>query len=558
MAKFSLFGFKLGKDVPAQEVLPSFSPPVLDDGAVTITAAAHYGTSIDLDSNYKNDVELITRYREMAMQPEIESAVDDIINEAIIQEEESAVEINLDKVKVSPKVKNAIEEEFENILTLLNFKNLGQDIFRRFYVDGRLYYNIILDKDNTAAGIQELRYTDPRKLTKIRELKKVKDQITGYDIVQGYQEYYIYSEVISTKSNLSNSGLRIAPDSIIAVTSGLLDSKRSIILSYLHKAIKPLNQLRMIEDATVIYKVSRAPERRIFYIDVGNLPKMKAEQYLKDIMTKYKNKVVYDANTGEVRDDRKYLSMMEDFWLPRRSDNKSTEITTLPSSSAFDDMSMVQYFEKKLYKALGVPFSRLEQPETPFDVGNSDQISRDEIKFDKFINRLRLKFSDLFDQALKVQCYLKGICTEEEFEEYKQNIFYDFKKDNNYAELKESQLLQNRVNVLTMLDPYVGKYYSQKWIQKNVLQFDDDDIDKMMKEISDEIEQGLYPDPKLMNDPTMMGGLGGDPNAIPGGDQPQQPDDGDQQDKDVAPAAKKKSKPADADSDQQDNPYYNA
>jgi len=558
LAKFSLFGFKLGKDVPAQEVLPSFSPPVLDDGAVTITAAAHYGTSIDLDSNYKNDVELITRYREMAMQPEIESAVDDIINEAIIQEEESAVEINLDKVKVSPKVKNAIEEEFENILTLLNFKNLGQDIFRRFYVDGRLYYNIILDKDNTTAGIQELRYTDPRKLTKIRELKKVKDQITGYDIVQGYQEYYIYSEVISTKSNLSNSGLRIAPDSIIAVTSGLLDSKRSIILSYLHKAIKPLNQLRMIEDATVIYKVSRAPERRIFYIDVGNLPKMKAEQYLKDIMTKYKNKVVYDANTGEVRDDRKYLSMMEDFWLPRRSDNKSTEITTLPSSSAFDDMSMVQYFEKKLYKALGVPFSRLEQPETPFDVGNSDQISRDEIKFDKFINRLRLKFSDLFDQALKVQCYLKGICTEEEFEEYKQNIFYDFKKDNNYAELKESQLLQNRVNVLTMLDPYVGKYYSQKWIQKNVLQFDDDDIDKMMKEISDEIEQGLYPDPKLMNDPTMMGGLGGDPNAIPGGDQPQQPDDGDQQDKDVAPAAKKKSKPADADSDQQDNPYYNA
>jgi hypothetical protein len=560
LAKFSLFGFQLGKDTPAQEVLPSFSPPVLDDGAVTITAAAHYGTSIDLDSNYKNDVELITRYREMAMQPEIESAVDDIINEAIIQEEESAVEINLDKVKVSPKVKNAIEEEFENILTLLNFKNLGQDIFRRFYVDGRLYYNIILDKENTAAGIQELRYTDPRKLTKIRELKKLKDKTTGFDIVQGYQEYYIYSEVISTKSNLSNSGLKIAPDSIIAVTSGLLDSKRSIVLSYLHKAIKPLNQLRMIEDATVIYKVSRAPERRIFYIDVGNLPKMKAEQYLKDIMTKYKNKVVYDANTGEVRDDRKYLSMMEDFWLPRRSDNKSTEITTLPSSAAFDDMSMVQYFEKKLYKALGVPFSRLEQPETPFDVGNSDQISRDEIKFDKFINRLRLKFVDLFDQALKVQCYLKGICTEEEFEEYKQNIFYDFKKDNNYAELKESQLLQNRVNSLSMLDPYVGKYYSQKWIQKNVLQFDDDDIEEMQKEIADEIEQGLYPDPKLMNDPSLMGG---DPNAIPGGDQPQQPDDeeNDQDQQNSAPVDKKQNKPATkADSDKQNtnNPYYNA
>lgn len=553
MAKFSLFGFKLGKDTPAQEVLPSFSPPVLDDGAVTITAAAHYGTSIDLDSNYKNDVELITRYREMAMQPEIESAVDDIINEAIIQEENVAVEINLDNLKVSPKVKNAIKEEFENILTLLNFKNLGQDIFRRFYVDGRLYYNILLDKENPQAGIQELRYTDPRKLSKIREIRKVKDKTTGYDIVQGYVEYYIYSEVMSTKSNLTNSGLRIAPDSIISVTSGLLDAKRSIILSYLHKAIKPLNQLRMIEDASVIYKVSRAPERRIFYIDVGNLPKMKAEQYLKDIMTKYKNKVVYDANTGEVRDDRKYLSMMEDFWLPRRSDNKSTEITTLPSSAAFDDMSMVEYFERKLYKALNTPFSRVEQPDTPYDLGNNQVISRDEIKFDKFINRLRLKFSDLFDQALKVQCYLKGICTEEEFDEYKQSIYYDFQKDNNYAELKESQLLQNRVNVLTMLDPYVGKYYSQKWIQKNVLQFNDDDIKEMEKEIADEIKQGLYPDPKSLNDPSLMGGLPQD-NSVP--------ENIDQQDdnlQDNQTVNKKQNKPANsADSDQQqNNPYYN-
>lgn len=557
MAKFSLFGFKLGKDTPAQEVLPSFSAPVLDDGAVTITAAAHYGTSIDLDSNYKNDVELITRYREMAMQPEIESAVDDIINEAIIQEEERAVEINLDKVKVSPKVKNAIEEEFENILTLLNFKNLGQDIFRRFYVDGRLYYNIILDKENPQAGIQELRYTDPRKLSKIREIRKVKDKTTGYDIVQGYVEYYIYSEVMSTKSNLTNSGLRIAPDSIISVTSGLLDAKRSIILSYLHKAIKPLNQLRMIEDASVIYKVSRAPERRIFYIDVGNLPKMKAEQYLKDIMTKYKNKVVYDANTGEVRDDRKYLSMMEDFWLPRRSDNKSTEITTLPSSAAFDDMSMVEYFERKLYKSLNVPFSRLQQPETPYDLGNNQVISRDEIKFDKFINRLRLKFADLFDQALKVQCYLKGICTEEEFDEYKQNIFYDFQRDNNYSELKDSQLLQNRVNVLTMLDPYVGKYYSQKWIQKNVLQFNDDEVQEMTKEIEDEIKQGLYPDPKIANDPSLLAGGGLPPeNSIP--DETDQLDD--EEDQQSAPISKKQNKPADSSVDfdkQQNNPYYN-
>lgn len=559
MAKFSLFGFKLGKDTEAQEVLPSFSPPVLDDGAVTITAAAHYGTSIDLDSNYKNDVELITRYREMAMQPEIESAVDDIINEAIIQEEESAVEINLDKVKVSPKVKAAIEEEFENILTLLNFKNLGQDIFRRFYVDGRLYYNIILDKENPQNGIQELRYTDPRKLSKIREIKKVKDKTTGYDIVQGFIEYYIYSDVITTKSNLTNSGLRIAPDSIISLTSGLLDAKRSIVLSYLHKAIKPLNQLRMIEDATIIYKVSRAPERRIFYIDVGNLPKMKAEQYLKDIMTKYRNKVVYDATTGEVRDDRKNLSMMEDFWLPRRSDNKSTEITTLPSSGAFDDMSMVEYFEKKLYKALNVPFSRLVNPDSPFDMGNSDQISRDEIKFDKFINRLRLKFTDLFDQALSTQCYLKGICTTDEFEQYKQNIWYDFKRDNNYAELLESQLNQNRLNVLTMMDPYVGKYYSQNWIQKNVLRFSDEDLKLMNKEIQKEIKDGLYPDPKTLNDPSLMGGVPGVPGLPPPADTSA---DSDQQDTDQedqpAPKKQKKQIEKSTDSDQQQqNPYYN-
>lgn len=555
MAKISFFGFKLGKDTPAQEVLPSFSPPVLDDGAVTITAAAHYGTSIDLDSNYKNDVELITRYREMAMQPEIETAVDDIINEAIIQEEGSSVEIVLDNVKAPPKVKSAIEDEFDNILTLLNFKNLGQDIFRRYYVDGRLFYNVILDKENPGAGIQELRYTDPRKLSKIREIRKVKDKTTGYDIVQGYIEYYIYSEVISTKSNLSNSGLRIAPDSIISITSGLLDAKRSIVLSYLHKAIKPLNQLRMIEDATVIYKVSRAPERRIFYIDVGNLPKMKAEQYLKDIMTKYKNKVVYDANTGEVRDDRKYLSMMEDFWLPRRSDNKSTEITTLPSSSAFDDMSMVQYFEKKLYKALNVPFSRLEQPESPFDVGTNQVISRDEIKFDKFVNRLRNKFTDLFDQALKTQCLLKGICTEEDFEEYKQDIYYDFKKDNNYAELRESELLTNRLNLLATVDQFKGVYYSADWIKKNILQQDDDLIKKMQKEIDQEIKDGVYPDPKLANDPTM--GLGAD--AVPGenpdgsGDQPDQ-NDTDQQNQ---PAQKSSKATQKQEVDQQgNNPYY--
>jgi hypothetical protein len=558
LAKFSLFGFKIGKDTPAQEVLPSFSAPVLDDGAVTITAAAHYGTSIDLDSNYKNDVELITRYREMAMQPEIESAVDDIVNEAIVNEEGVIVKLNLDNLKVTPKIKKAIEDEFDNILTLLNFKQLGQDIFRRFYIDGRMYYNIILDKENTSGGIQELRYTDPRKITKIREIKKVKDKTTGYDIVAGYVEYYIYSDVISTKSNLTNSGLRIAPDSMISVTSGILDAKRSIVLSNLHKAIKPLNQLRMIEDASVIYKVSRAPERRIFYIDVGNLPKMKAEQYLKDIMTKYKNKVVYDASTGEIRDDRRFLSMMDDFWLPRRSDNKSTEITTLPSSAAFDDMSMVEYFEKKLYKALGVPFSRLVQPDSAFDVGTNQVISRDEIKFDKAIQRLRNKFTDVFDQALKVQCQLKGICSDEEFDVYKQDFNYDFVRDNNYAEMKDAELLQNRLNLLAVVDPYKGTYYSQAWIQKNILKMDEDEIDQMQKEIEQEIANNLYPDPKLLNDP--MAGLGGD-GGFPSGD-PNLDSDGDgvpndQDANDQDPSiGRQTTKPNKQSATDKKNPYY--
>jgi hypothetical protein len=563
LAKFSLFGFKIGKDTPAQDVLPSFSPPVLDDGAVTITAAAHYGTTIDLDSNYKNDVELITRYREMAMQPEIESAVDDIINEAIVNEDGVIVKLKLDNLKVSPKIKKAIEDEFSNILTLLNFKQLGQDIFRRYYIDGRMYYNIILDKEKPNAGIQELRYTDPRKITKIREIKKVKDQTTGYDIVAGYVEYYIYSDTISTKSNLTNSGLRIAPDSMICVTSGLLDAKRSIILSNLHKAIKPLNQLRMIEDASVIYKVSRAPERRIFYIDVGNLPKMKAEQYLKDIMTKYKNKVVYDATTGEIRDDRRFLSMMDDFWLPRRSDNKSTEITTLPSSAAFDDMSMVEYFEKKLYKALNVPFSRLQQPDNAFDLGTNQVITRDEIKFDKFVQRQRNKFTELFDQALKVQCQLKGICSDEEFDEYKQDFNYDFVRDNNYAEMRDGELLQNRLNLLAVVDPYKGVYYSQKWIQKNILQMDEEEIEDMQKEIEQEIADELYPDPKLMNDPTAGFGAGNDqsdeedPNADPDGDGIPNSQDTNDQDPSVGKAnTKQPVNPKQQLDKSAKNPYY--
>lgn len=547
MAKWSLFGFQLGKSAPAQqEVLPSFSPPVLDDGAVTVTAAAHYGTTVDLDSSYKSEIELITRYREMAMQPEIESAVEDIINEAIIQDNEDIpVSIKLDNLKVSDKVKDAIEDEFDNILTLLNFKNLGQEIFKRFYVDGRLYYTIIADEKDVKFGIKELRYVDPRKITKVREIRKEKDPKLGADLVVDYNEYFIYSENLSSnKANLAQTGVRIAPDSIIALSSGLMDAKKSMVLGYLHKAIKPLNQLRMIEDASVIYKVSRAPERRIFYIDVGNLPKMKAEQYLKEIMTKYKNKVVYDAHTGEVRDDRRALSMMDDFWIPRRGD-KSTEITTLQSSAAFDDMTMVEYFERKLYMSLNVPYSRLHSPETPYVIGRSSEITRDEIKFSKFINKLRSKFTDLFDQALKVQCVFKGVCTADEFDEYKQHIFYDFRLDNNYAELKEAELIQNRVTLLTMVDPFVGKYFSVEWVYEHVLKIDEQDAKKMRKQIQQNIKDGLIPDPSLL-----MGG-GDIPPAGPGGNDQGQP------------PVKSKSKDDSGDGNKKDdsdntnpNPYY--
>jgi hypothetical protein len=548
LANFSLFGFKIGKD--KNEVLPSFSPPVLDDGAVTITASAHYGTSIDLESNFKNDVELITRYREMAMQPEIESAIDDIINESIIQDENKAVELILDDLKISHKVKKAIDDEFKNILILLNFKGLGQDIFRRFYVDGRLNYNIILDKDSPQSGIQELRYIDPRKLSKIREIIKSKDPVTGASIVSGYNDFYVYSDNVTTKSNTGQTGLKIAPDSIINVTSGLMDAKRSVVLSHLHKGIKPLNQLRMIEDASIIYKISRAPERRIFYIDVGNLPKMKAEQYIKDIMAKYKNKVVYNAQSGMVQDTRNYLSMQDDFWLPRRQ-GSGTEITTLPSSGAFDDMSMVEYFEKKLYKALTVPYSRLHQADTTFSIGRSQEITRDEVKFAKFITRLQSKFVDLFDQALRVQCILKGICTDQEFDEYKQNINYKFEKDNNYEELKEAELIQNRVSLLGIVDAYTGKYYSQKWIQKNVLCMSDDDITEIKAEMDQEIADGLYVDPKLIAaQETAAATVQDQPDAAAATTAPSPSQD--------QPAADTQDQQTQQPDNQQQNPYYNA
>lgn len=493
--KFSLFGFTISRDQTEQEksVQQSFTPPNSDDGALTIQSAAYYGTYVDLDGTAKNEVELISRYREMAMQPEIESAIDDIVNEAIVQDDDGRItDIVLDDLKQPEKIKKAIKEEFNTILRLFNYKNMAQDIFRRYYIDGRLYYHIIIDKENPIEGIKELRYIDPRKLRKVREIKKQKDERTGVEILNTINEYYIFNDkvVSGSSSNYGPVGVRITTDSIVSIVSGLMDARRAVVLSYLHKAIKPLNQLRMIEDATVIYRISRAPERRIFYIDVGNLPKLKAEQYLRDIMVKYKNKLVYDANTGEVRDDRKFLSMMEDFWLPRREGGKGTEITTLPGGQNLGELEDVKYFQKKLYGSLSVPVSRLE-PNQAFSLGRTTEITRDELKFSKFVDRLRNKFSDVFNQALRVQCVLKGICTAEEFDSFKENIHYNFIQDNNFSELKEAELMTNRLTLLSAIDPYTGRYFSQEWIQQNVLRLTDDEIETMNAQIDKEKEEGL-------------------------------------------------------------------
>lgn len=499
----NLFGFTISRQKAEEDSLvqQSFAPPSSDDGALTITSAAYYGTYVDLDGTAKNEVELISRYREMAMQPEIESAIDDIINEAIVQDDDGRnVKLVMDALKQPDKIKKAITEEFNTVLRLLNYNNMAQDIFRRYYIDGRLFYHIIIDRENPIAGIKELRYIDPRKIRKVRELRKRKDERTGVEIMAVINEYYIYNDkaITGTQSNYGPVGTRITKDSIININSGLMDSRRAVVLSYLHKAIKPLNQLRMIEDATVIYRISRAPERRIFYIDVGNLPKLKAEQYLRDIMIKYKNKLVYDANTGEVRDDRKFLSMMEDFWLPRREGGKGTEITTLPGGQNLGELEDVKYFEKKLYKSLNVPISRLESS-SGFTIGRSSEITRDELKFAKFIDRLRNKFAELFDQALRIQCVLKGICTDAEFAEFKEHMYYDFLKDNNFAELKEAELMANRLSLLQQVDPYTGTYYSMGWIRRNVLRMDDDEIKLIDKEIDDEKKAGFEVPTEVQN-----------------------------------------------------------
>jgi len=499
----NLFGFTIGRKDVVQAQPPeerSFALPnaAIDDGAVNITQNAHYGTYVDLEGSVRNELELITRYREMANHPELEAAIDDIVNEAITHDESGkVVQLNMDNLKQPESIKKKIAEEFANVQRMLNFNSLADDLFKRWYIDGRIYFHIIVNESNPKEGIKELRYIDPRKIRKVREINKERDTKTGANVIKSIAEYYVYNDRGTTTQTYTagtNQGLRIAPDSVINVNSGLMDAKNTFVISYLHKAIKPLNQLRMIEDAVVIYRLSRAPERRVFYIDVGNLPKGKAEQYLRDIMVKYRNKMVYDANTGELRDDRKHMSMLEDFWLPRREGGKGTEITTLPAGQNLGQIEDVDYFKKKLLQSLNVPYSRLDNTQGGgfASLGRSTEITRDELKFAKFVTRVRNKFSQLFDHALKVQLSLKGVCSVEEWDRFKEDVYYEYTKDNNFTELRESELLRERVQTLQMLDPYIGKYFSQTWAKKNVLHMTDEEIEEMATEMEEDGSSEMF------------------------------------------------------------------
>jgi len=499
-----LFGFKIGKEEAEKEELKSFVPPNDEDTGVSVVGGGVYGTYVDLEGQVRNDSELIRKYREMAMQPECDAAIEDIVNESLVfQEDEYPVQIVLDKMKQNEAIKKKIRDEFDHILKLLDFNNQGYDIFRRWYVDGRLFYHMIVDEKNPRAGLQEVRYIDPRRIRKVKELPKNKTNLPG-GTISGYVkpiQYFVYSDKGFMRD--TNQGLKISTDSVCYVHSGISDRDGKIIISHLHKAIRPLNQLRMLEDATVIYRISRAPERRVFYIDVGNLPKVKAEQYLREVMQKYKNKLVYDAQTGEIRDDRRFQTMLEDFWLPRREGGKGTEITTLPPGQNLGEIEDVLYFQKKLYKALSVPVSRLES-DNGFSLGRTSEITRDELKFSKYIARLRLRFTHLFDKLLETQLVLKGVCTKAEWQQLKEEIYYDFVTDAHFTELKETEVMKERLMLLSDIDNYTGKYFSVSWIRKKVLRQTEDDIKQMDKEMAEEDEDGEDEDDEIPQRPGPM------------------------------------------------------
>jgi len=456
----------------------------------------------------------------MSLHPECSEAIEEIITEAVTQDDDGeTVTINLDKLNVPASIKKKIQEGFDKIKSMLSFQDLGEDLFKRWYVDGRLYFQVVIDKAKPKDGVLELRYVDPRKIRKVREILKDRDPKTGVEFIKAISEYYVFNDRGLTAQSYTasvNQGTRIATDAIVFVPSGLLDAKSTMVIGWLHKAIKPLNQLRMIEDAIVIYRLSRAPERRIFYIDVGTLPKLKAEQYLKDIMTKYRNKLVYDANTGELRDERKHMSMLEDFWLPRREGSKGTEITTLPGGENLGHMEDVEYFQKKLYKSLNVPIGRLDAQQAGggmVGLGRVAEITRDEVKFNKFIQRLRNKFARLFDEALRQHMVLTQVCSLEEWETFREDISYDFKSDNNFSEMRDAELTRERVTLLAQVQPFIGVYYSNSWVKRHVLHQSDEDIKEIADEIDEETKRGELP---LPPPPGMEGAPGGMPPGMPG------------------------------------------
>lgn len=501
-----LFGFEIKKYEDEVSNQPaSFAEPINDDGALTVGAAVggSYGMMLDIEGTAKTEAELVTRYRGMMLNPEIQQAVDEIVNEAIsIDSHEKVVKIILDDTGLPEKVKERIIEEFDRILEVLDFSNQAYEMFSKFYVDGRINYHVIIDEKNTRAGIQELRYLDPRKIRFIREM--IDEPIPGYgnqgaSIKKVRKEYYMYSENGFGTSTTSNSyasnisGLKIAKDAIVRVTSGIINESNTVVLSHLHRSIKSLNQLRMLEDATVIYTLTRAPERRIFYVDVGNLPKAKAEQYLHDMMARHKNRVTYDPATGEIRDDRKMMTMTEDYWFPRREGSRSTEVETLQAGAGLGEDRNLPYFQNKLYKSLNVPVARL-QPETMYSFGRSSEITREEIKFSKFIRRIRARFSMLFDKCLERQLVLTEVLAPEEWASIQNRVRYDFMKDNFFEEMKETEILREKLNTLNEVEPLAGKYFSRKWIIKNVLFMSDGEFDEMQAQIDAERMAGYYGD----------------------------------------------------------------
>ena len=509
-----LFGFSIEASEKKSKTIASPIPPNNQDGVDNYISSGFYGQFVDIEGVYKTEHDLIKRYREMAIHPEVDNAIEDVVNEAIVSDlYDSPVEIELSNVNASDSLKKRIREEFKYIKELLDFDKKSHEIFRNWYIDGRLYYHKVIDLKKPEDGIKELRYIDPMKMKFVRQEKKDKNKPAGIDLGRvdensksfypDIEEYFIFTPKQNYPMGMvsgagGQKGVKIAKDTITYVNSGLVDRNRGSVLSYLHKSIKALNQLRMIEDSLVIYRLSRAPERRIFYIDVGNLPKVKAEQYLKEVMSRYRNKLVYDANTGEVRDDRKFMSMMEDFWLPRREGGRGTEITTLPGGQNLGELADIEYFQKKLYRALSVPESRIAN-DGGFNLGRSSEILRDELKFSKFVGRLRKRFANLFSDMLKTQLLLKNIISIEDWDTINDHIQYDFIYDNQFAELKESELMDGRLATLAAIEPYIGKFYSNDWVRRKILRQTDAEIVEIDEKIEQEIADGTIPDPAMLD-----------------------------------------------------------